>query len=169
MARRCHHPHDPPRLSGVWGCAKSRRTRGRSLGAGRRPRRRDGRGKSLTLRLLPHPTRRSGRPSHLLIVARYQRGGHGSEGREKSPRALGGRVRAGDDLRCDGAFSFGQNDVPSLWCLSQTLSLSLSPPPLSKPLSLCTFSSLSLSPPLISRFRVVVMACSVLGPCCFFP
>jgi len=47
MARRRHHPHDHPRPSGVWGCAKSRRTHGRSLGARRRPRRRDGRGKSL--------------------------------------------------------------------------------------------------------------------------
>ena len=159
MCRR-HHPHAPPRPSGVRAksqrtrgrssgfCAKSRRTRGRSLRARRRSRRRDGRGKSLTLvRLLPHSARRSGRPSLVTIVVRDLRKCQGPKGREDSPGALGGRARAEFDLRCGGAsFPSGLEQ-----CLCPSLSLSPSPP---LSLSLHCLLALCTSPSLLSYVRV---------------
>jgi hypothetical protein len=144
MVCRRHHPHAPPRPFGVWGFANARCTRGRSLGARRRPRRRDGRGKSLTLvRLLPHPARRPGRPPLVTIVARDLRACQGPKWREDSPRALGGRGRAGFDLRCDGAsFSLGLLSCVPL-CLSPPLASSRSPASLYSLSSLCSRRLLS--------------------------
>jgi len=141
MVCRRHHIHAPPSPSGVWGRAKSWRTRGRSLGVRRRPRRRDGRRKSPTLvRLLPHPARRLGRPCSLLtIVARDLRACQGLKGRENSPRALGGRAPTAVDPRCGGASFLGWNSVSSLLCPS--LSLSPAPPQLLPSLSLLALST----------------------------